>query len=71
MDHDPDEADWSPDPATVLCPECDAEVIEDADRCPDCGHYFSTDAARGKKARWYRIVIAFIVGLLIWRIIRW
>jgi hypothetical protein len=69
VDPNPDETDWSPDPATVTCPECLAEVIEDSQRCPECGHYFSAENARGGRPNWYKIAIAFIVGLLVWRII--
>jgi hypothetical protein len=66
-----DEADWNPDPATFNCPECDAEVSEDADRCPECAHYFSPLDARSGPSSWYKIAIAFLIGLLIWAIIAW
>ena len=37
------EADWddalSDESETVPCPECDAEVYEDAEQCPICGSY--------------------------------
>jgi Uncharacterised protein family UPF0547 len=69
MQRGPDESDWSPDPATVTCPECLADVIEDAERCPECGHYFSADDDRVRRSGWYKIAVAFIVGLLVWHII--
>jgi len=66
-----DESDWNPDPATVACPECGAEVSEEADRCPDCGHYFSPGDASDERSGWYKIAIAFLIGLLIWAFIVW
>jgi hypothetical protein len=66
-----DDSDWNPDPATVCCPECAAEVSEEADRCPDCGHYFSPGDVRASRPGWYRIAIAILIGLLIWAFIAW
>ncbi len=69
-DPDPDETDWNPDPATVPCPECGGEVFDDADRCPECGHYFSPGKANASRL-WYKIAVAFLVGLLVWTLIAW
>ena len=66
-----DEDDWNPDPAMVSCPECGAEVSEEADRCPECGHYFTPDDANGGRTLWYRIAVAFIIALLVWTLIAW
>jgi endogenous inhibitor of DNA gyrase (YacG/DUF329 family) len=67
----PDESDWSPDPATIPCPDCGAEVSEEADRCPECGHYLSTTDAHDRRPAWYKAAIAFLIGLLIWAFIAW
>ncbi len=70
-DADLDEADWNPDPATVSCPECEGDVSEDAERCPECGHYFSPGDTNAGRAGWYRIAVAILIGLLVWALIAW
>lgn len=40
----PDELDSDDDDSlTDPCPECGADVFEDADQCPVCGHYVIRD----------------------------
>jgi hypothetical protein len=56
--HDPDEI------ALVPCPHCRREMLEDAERCPSCGHYISReDAPPGPKPWW--IVLGVIVCLYV------
>jgi hypothetical protein len=48
------------DTDTVPCPYCGCEVYEDAERCPSCEHYLSSeDSPPGRKPWW------LIVGVLI------
>ena len=54
----------SDDNDTVPCPACGAEIYDDAERCPECGHYLSReDAPRSKKLLW--IIAGAIVCLVI------
>lgn len=68
---DLNQAEWSPDPATVPCPECGGEVSEEADRCPECGYYFTPGESNAGRTVWYRLAVAFVIGLLVWTLIVW
>jgi DNA-directed RNA polymerase subunit RPC12/RpoP len=48
---------------TVSCPECGAEVYEDAVRCPICGHYVTHDTSvwSGRPGWW---VLLGLIGIL-------
>jgi predicted nucleic acid-binding Zn ribbon protein len=55
---DPDED------ATVPCPACGAEIYDDAERCPECGHYQTREeASRAKTPLW--IIVGAIICLAI------
>jgi predicted nucleic acid-binding Zn ribbon protein len=50
--------------ATLPCPACGAEIYDDAERCPKCGHYLSReDQPRAKTPTW--IIAGAIVCLVI------
>jgi predicted nucleic acid-binding Zn ribbon protein len=34
------------DESTAPCPACGAEIYDDAERCPECGHYQSREDQR-------------------------
>jgi len=55
---EPDEDDDAQD--TVPCPNCGADVYEDAPACPVCGHYFTAEGSpwSGKPGWW------ILLGLL-------
>jgi len=57
-----DEVDDSP---TIACPSCGADVFEDAEQCPSCGHWL-TDAERQATPRYSRavIVVFYLAGVL-------
>ncbi len=58
-----DPADEDED-ATVPCSSCGAEIYDDAERCPECGHYQSReDAPRSQWPLW--IIVGIGVCLLI------
>lgn len=78
--HD-DEEDWSETDdafdtsAVIPCPECGAELYDDADHCHRCGHWL-TDAdrhaasaglfdSRGMKAIAICLLVMFLVSLLL------
>ena len=54
----------SGDDCTIPCPACGAEIYDDAERCPECGHYQSCeDAPRSQWPLW--IIVGIGVCLLI------
>ena len=57
----PDEFDDDSAAETIPCPECGAEVYEDAEQCPACGSYVLPDThpLRGRSAAW---VVLGLVG---------
>ncbi|MBA4186644.1 MAG: hypothetical protein C0467_01360 [Planctomycetaceae bacterium] len=55
-------------PATVACPYCKAEILEDSEQCPKCGEFISReDHASGMRwSAWLLIVLMLLaVGLMI------
>ncbi|MHB1037117.1 MAG: zinc-ribbon domain-containing protein [Pirellulales bacterium] len=52
---------------TRACPQCGAEVYEDAVECPVCGSYitFSTHAWSGRPGWWIALGIAGIIALIL------
>ena len=73
-DWEPDEDHYDPDdpetyppglydddgPATVACPHCRAEILEEAEQCPKCGEYLSredTPATAGWSPAWWVLVL--------------
>jgi hypothetical protein len=48
---------------TLPCPNCDAEIYEDAERCPNCGEYVTPSSSlwAGRPAWW---IILGILGIL-------
>jgi predicted nucleic acid-binding Zn ribbon protein len=72
--YDPDEPETYPDglydddgPATIPCPHCGADVLEDSPRCPDCGMYLSEEdaPARSRSGLWMIVAILALVAVLI------
>lgn len=68
-DDEPD--DWIEPPDDVEetldhCPECDAEIYDDAERCPQCGSWLHTDSgdAQAEGALWV-ILLGFIVAVVV------
>ena len=62
-DEGPDEYDYDDEVSeTCPCPECGAEVYEDAERCPHCGAYitFATGPWSGRPSWW---IVLGIVGV--------
>ena len=52
------------DSPVVPCPECGADVYEDAERCPRCGQYITPRTAGGGKTWLWAILIALLVAAL-------
>lgn len=51
---------------TVRCPECGADVYEDAEQCPECGNYItaSTNPWQGRSLIWIGLGLLGVVALL-------
>lgn len=52
---------------TVPCPYCLRPVYEDAERCPECGHYLSREDRPSRRPWW--LVVGVLVCLLV--VLRW
>lgn len=67
--------DWSPgmddddESYTVDCPECGAEVYEDAERCPSCGSYIILSSSgsvwQGRPAWWIILGLLGIIAVIL------
>lgn len=60
----PDENDFDDDSGlTAACPDCGAEVYEDAVRCPVCGSYvtYGTNVFSGRPTWW---IVLGLLGIL-------
>ena len=70
LDDDWDEGEDESD--VVPCPECGAEVYEDAEQCPACGQYIvhGTSPWRGRPRWWILLGLAGIAAVL-WLTIPW
>ena len=60
----PDEEDVT---STVPCPECGAEVYEDAVRCPACGNYIThaTSVWSGRPGWWIVLGLLGVVAVIV------
>jgi predicted nucleic acid-binding Zn ribbon protein len=61
---DPNESDMDEDdePVLIPCPYCGEEISEDAEHCPECGKYISSEDAVRRRPR--LIVIGAILALI-------
>lgn len=74
-DYDPDDEETYPSgvydddgPATVGCPHCRAEIIEDSERCPKCGAYISMEDAPGGglSAGGWVLMVLMLLAVAMW-----
>jgi hypothetical protein len=67
---EPDDHEWEPDDAdlaTINCPACGREMIEESIRCPHCGEYRSEESQPTEtKPNWiiFGLILAFIAAAL-------
>jgi uncharacterized paraquat-inducible protein A len=59
----PDGVYHDDDMATVPCPYCRREILEDAERCPYCEHYITAEDAPPQQRSLF-MVIVMILALL-------
>lgn len=74
-DYDPDDPETypaglyaDPEPATIACPHCGAEVLEDSERCPRCEAYISkeeTPTSSGPSAWVVVLVLALLAAAML------
>jgi hypothetical protein len=50
------------DDGTAPCPYCGRDILEDSERCPECGSYISREDAPYQRKPWW-IIIGVIAGL--------
>ncbi len=65
---DEEEADDdTEDSYTTPCPECGADVYEDAEQCPVCGHYLTPDTRplAGRSLGFVLLAAAGILAVLV------
>jgi predicted nucleic acid-binding Zn ribbon protein len=74
-DYDPDESESYPQglyeddgPATIPCPHCGEDVLEDSERCPNCEMYLSREDSPGKsrKGLWMILAVFALLAVLMW-----
>jgi hypothetical protein len=74
-DYDPEEPETYPSglydddgPATVPCPYCGAEIIEDAEQCLRCGRYISKEDSPpiGNSGAWWVLVLLALAAVVMW-----
>jgi hypothetical protein len=74
-DYDPDDPETYPSGlyvddtlATVPCPYCKAQILEDAEQCPKCGQYLSREdvPSTGKSGVWWVLMLLALAVALLW-----
>ncbi len=76
FDEDPDPSDMDPDEHdddvldTHPCPNCNAEIYEDADQCPVCGHYVTRGLSAQHKPYVYIAAVVVIIAIMMTWILR-
>lgn len=66
----PDPADMSEEPATVPCPYCKREVLDDSVGCPYCGNYLSKEDDPSPREWWWVVALILLVMMLLTYLIR-
>ena len=63
----PDVDDTDDDEQTVVCPECGADVYEDADQCPACGMFLIHDTRvwSGRSTWWIVLGLLGIIAVIL------
>jgi len=62
-DEEPDDAS---DDDLLPCPECGAEIFDDAEQCPHCGWYVTPFRTRvDSRRQWVAIVLLVLMSLSI------
>lgn len=53
------------EPSTYPCPYCRTPVFDDAEQCPKCGNYISSEDVEGSDVRRWWIVLGLIASLVV------
>lgn len=64
----PDEEDDDEVSETRPCPNCGADVYEDAEQCPVCGQYITADARNlwAGRSAWWVLLGLLGLGAVLW-----
>jgi len=71
--YDPEEPETYPQglyddegPATIPCPHCATDMLEDSERCPNCGMYLSKEdvPAKSRNGLWMIVAILALLAVL-------
>jgi len=54
--------------ATIPCPHCGVDVLEDSEQCPSCRMYLSKEDMPGKSRNgtWLTLAILALLAVLMW-----
>ena len=73
-EYDPDDPETYPPglydddgPATVPCPHCGAEILEDSEQCPRCEAYISKEDAPSspQSGLWWVLAVMVLLAMVI------
>ena len=76
-DYDPDDPETYPEGLyadntrdTVPCRNCQAEIDEDAEQCPKCGHYVTRedDTPAGQSNFWIVVMLLALIVASMWAV---
>jgi hypothetical protein len=74
-DYDPEDPETYPaglyvddERAVVPCPHCRAEIDEEAEQCPKCGTYISSEDAPSERKSlvWIIVMVLALLAALMW-----
>ena len=66
-DEEEEDQEWDDDDddlSTITCPYCRAEIYEEAEQCPECGEYISSED-RAARYQWQPRWIVLTAALLL------
>jgi hypothetical protein len=66
FDEDPPEVGDDEPVDTIRCPECHADIYEDAEQCPRCGHFIlpDTNCWSGRPGWWIVLGLIGVAALV-------
>jgi predicted nucleic acid-binding Zn ribbon protein len=69
---DEDIKDLGEEHQTAACPNCGAEIYDDAEKCPKCGQYVTREfrGSRGPATVALVILVVLLVVAIVWLLVR-
>jgi hypothetical protein len=59
---EPEGADLPDDDLVFACPECGADVFEDAEQCPECGFYITESTRTAVAGHWKLVAVVLLAA---------